>query len=101
MVLKRGNPFGWIMGSLEGLIGGVYFPITVMPAWLQFLANFFPITYAIRALQLAVYKGYPLTRLWLETGLLLLFSVVLLPLGLLLFTLSLRKARREGTLGHY
>ena len=101
MVFKRGNPFGWILGSLEGLIGGVYFPVTVLPAWLQFLAKFFPITYAIRAIQLAVYKGYPLALLWRETGLLFLFSVVLLPLSLISFTFSLRKARREGSLGQY
>jgi ABC-2 type transport system permease protein len=101
MVLKRGNPFGWILGSLEGLVGGVYFPITVLPAWMQFLAKFFPITYAIQAIQLAVYQGYPLTRLGRETGLLFIFSVVLLPLSLLSFSFGLRKARREGSLGQY
>ncbi len=101
MAFKRGNPFGWILGSLEGLIGGVYFPITILPGWLQFLAKFFPITYAIEAIQLAVYKGYPLSRLWRETGILFLFSVVLLPLGLAAFKFSLRKARKEGSLGQY
>lgn len=101
MVFKRGNPFGWILGSLEGLIGGVYFPVTVLPAWLQFLAKFFPITHAIRAIQLAVYQGYPLTRLWKETGILFLFSVTLLPLALAAFKFSLHKARREGSLGQY
>ncbi len=101
MVFKRGNPLGWILGSLEGLIGGVYFPVTVLPGWLQFLANFFPITYAIRAIQLAVYQGYPLASLWRETGLLFIFSVVLLPLALVSFKFSLRKARKEGSLGQY
>jgi ABC-2 type transport system permease protein len=101
MVFKRGNPFGWILGSLEGLIGGVYFPITVLPQWLQILAKFFPITYAIQAIQLALYKGYSLSLLWRETGILLLFSVVLLPLALVSFKFSLRKASREGTLGQY
>jgi ABC-2 type transport system permease protein len=101
MVFKRGNPVGWILGSLEGLIGGVYFPITILPQWLQILAKFFPITYAIQAIQLAVYKGYPLTQLWRQTCILLLFSIVLLPLGLASFTFSLRKARRDGSLGQY
>jgi ABC-2 type transport system permease protein len=101
MVFKRGNPFSWILGSLEGLIGGVYFPITVLPQWLQFLSKFFPITYAIQAIQLAVYKGYTLSQLLLETSLLFLFSVVLLPLSLVSFKFSLGKARREGSLGQY
>jgi ABC-2 type transport system permease protein len=101
MVFKRGNPFGWVVASLEGLIGGVYFPITILPAWLQFLAKFFPITYAIRAVQLAVYKGYALSQLWKEVAFLLLFSALLLPLSLISFKYSVRKARRDGTLAQY
>ena len=101
MVFKRGNPLGWILASLEGLLGGVYFPVTIMPAWLQFLANLFPITYAIRAIQLAVYKGYTLPQLWKEVAFLLLFSAALLPFSLISFKYSIRKARRDGTLGQY
>jgi len=101
MVFKRGNLFGWIAASIEGLVGGVYFPITVLPAWLQFLSNFFPITYAIRAIELAVYKGYTLSELWKEAAILFCFSAVLLPLGLILFKYSVDKARRDGTLAQY
>jgi ABC-2 type transport system permease protein len=101
LVLKRGNPFGWILGSLEGLVGGVYFPITVLPQGMQILAKFFPITHAIQAIQLAVYQGAPLSRLWPEVSLLFLFSVVLLPVGLAAFSYGLKKARKEGSLGQY
>lgn len=101
MVFKRGNPVGWIVSSLEGLIGGVYFPVTVLPVWLQFLANFFPITYAIRAIQLAVYKGYTPAQLSKEIAFLLLFSALLLPLSLVSFKYSIRKARKDGTLAQY
>lgn len=101
MVLKRGNPFGWIVASVEGLIGGVYFPITVLPGWLQFLAKLFPITYSIRAIELAVYKGYSVTQLSKEIGFLLLFSAVLLPASLAAFKYSLKKARKDGTLAQY
>lgn len=101
IVLKRGNPVGWIVSSLEGLIGGVYFPVTVLPGWMQFLAGFFPITYAIRAVQLAVWQGYGLDRLWPEVLFLAAFSAVLLPLSLAAFRFSLRIARRDGTLAQY
>lgn len=101
MVLKRGNPFSWIVASIEGLIGGVYFPITVLPAWLQFLAKLFPITYAIRAIELAVYKGYNVLQLSREISFLLLFSIVLLPASIAAFKYSLRKARKDGSLAQY
>lgn len=101
MVFKRGNPLSWIINSMEGLISGVYFPIAVLPGWLQFLAKFFPITYAIRAIELSVYKGYSFLQLTKEITFLLIFSLLLLPLSLIAFKYSLKKAKMEGSLSQY
>lgn len=101
IALKRGNPVGWFLGGLEGLIGGVYFPITVLPGWLQFVSYCFPITYAIRAIEFAVYKGYDPGRLASEIGILTIFSLLLLPASLFAFSKALRNARRDGSLSQY
>lgn len=101
MAFKRGNPVGWIVGSLQGLMGGVYFPVTVLPVWLQSIAKFFPIAYAIRAIELSVYKGYSLAQLRKEIGFLFLFSLLLLPLSLYAFKYGLKRARQDGSLGQY
>ncbi|MBI5873370.1 MAG: ABC transporter permease [Candidatus Omnitrophica bacterium] len=101
LVFKRGNPLSWIIGTLEGLLGGVYFPITVLPAWLQGIAKLFPIVYAIRGLQFAVYKGYGIMQLKTEILFLLFFSVLLLPLSVKAFEYALKKARLSGTLSQY
>ena len=101
MIFKRGNPFGWFVASLEGLFGGVYVPVTVLPAWMQLAAKFLPITYAIRAIELAVYRGYTVKMLSKEVSALLLFSAVLVPLSLFAFSYALKKSRREGTLAQY
>lgn len=101
LIFKRGNPVSWIVSTLEGLIGGVYFPVTVLPAWLQFLAKLMPITYAIRSLELAVYRGYPLTALRREIGFLAAFSLLLLPLSLAAFKHALRRSRKNATLSEY
>ena len=101
LVVKRGNPLIWVMNNLEGILGGVYFPIAVMPNLLQLLAKFLPITYAIRGIELAVYKGYPLWKLKTELLLLLIFSAILIPAARLSFKFALQKARRQGSLGQY
>ncbi len=101
MLFKRGNPISWIINNVEGLIGGVYFPVTVLPGWLQLLAKFFPITYAIRAIELAVYKGYTLQQLKKEIAFLVLFPLLLVPLSLKTFKYCLKKTRKDGTLGQY
>lgn len=101
MVFKRGNPVPWIMNTAAGLLGGVYFPITVLPQWLRFFSYFLPITYSIRAMQLAVYKGYSLSQLTWEITVLSIFSLFLVPLSILSFKYAIRKAKKDGSLVHY
>lgn len=101
IIFKKGNPAGWIVNTLEGLLGGVYFPVTVLPPFLQFLAKFLPITYAIRAMQLATYKGYSLSQLKNDVLFLLIFTALLIPLSIISFTMALNKVRRQGSLAQY
>ncbi len=101
MVFKKGNPVEWILNSLEGLVGGVYFPVSVLPGVLQVVSRFLPITYAVRGMELAVFRGYSLLQLKTEIGALCLFTVFFLPLSLWTFRSSLDRARREGTLSQY
>ncbi|MDD5730490.1 MAG: ABC transporter permease [Candidatus Omnitrophica bacterium] len=101
IVFKRGNPVSWFVSTLEGLLGGVYFPITVLPGWLQFAAKFFPITYSVRAMELSVYRGYSAAQLFKELSFLLAFTILLLPLSVKAFQYSLKKARRDASLTQY
>ncbi len=98
LVFKRGAGEAWAFNSVWALLGGVFFPVTVLPTWLQQIAEWNPITHAIRALQLAIYQGAPITQLARELGILSLFCVVLVPLGLLSWRWALRRARIEGSL---
>ncbi|MGE5280074.1 MAG: ABC transporter ATP-binding protein/permease [Deltaproteobacteria bacterium] len=101
LVLKRGNPVSWVVSTLEGLLGGVYFPVSVLPGWLQAVSRCLPITYAIRAIQLSVYKGYGIGQLTSEIGVLLAFSLLLAPLGLFVFRSALTRSRVNGSLAQY
>lgn len=101
VLFKRGNPGGWVINNIQGLISGVYFPVTVLPAWMQWLSRCLPTTYAVKALQLAVYQGATLHTLRQEIGMLILFGVLLIPCGFLLFSCSIRRAKRTGSLANY
>ncbi len=98
LVFKRGAVAAWAFNGVWALIGGVFFPVTVFPNWLQHIAEWNPITHAIRALQLAIYQGAPVTQLARELWILSLFCLVLVPLGLLSWRWALRRARIEGSL---
>jgi ABC-2 type transport system permease protein len=101
VVFKRGNPVAWIFQGVAGLLGGVYFPVEVLPKWLQAFSALIPVTYAVRGLQLAVYQGASVPALRGEILPLAFLAAVLLPLGLFSFAAAIRRAKRDGSLAHY
>ena len=98
LVFKRGAVAAWALNGVWALLGGVFFPVTILPAWLQRVSEWIPITHAVRGLQLAIYRGAPVAQLTKELTMLALFSAVLVPLGLLTWRWALRRARTDGSL---
>ncbi len=101
MVLKRGDPITWLVANLAGLLGGVYYPVSILPAWLQPLARLLPITYALDAMRGALLDGAGWAALAPDMLALALFCVLLFPLSLLVFRFAVRQARADGSLAHY
>jgi ABC-2 type transport system permease protein len=101
MVFKRGNPVNFLISSLSTLLGGVYYPIDVLPSWLQTLARLFPLTYSLEAMRRALLLGNSLVDLAQEVLILAFFSAVLIPLSLLAFRYAVQQARRDGSLTQF
>jgi ABC-2 type transport system permease protein len=101
MVVKRGDPIGWLFRSSSFLLGGVLFPVTVLPDWMQNLALFIPTTHALKAMRMALLQGHSITQLLPEIGSLCVFCFGLLPLSLVVLRYSVRLAKKDGTLTHY
>ncbi len=101
IVLKRGDPLTWIFTILSGLLGGLYYPVSVLPEFLQTVAKFLPITYALEGMRLALLKGYSVKQLLPNLTFLAIFAVILLPAGLVGFHFAIEKAKRDGSLTQY
>lgn len=101
MVSKHGDPIGFLWGVLSGLLSGVYYPITVLPDWLQAVSMALPTTHALRALRAALINGATLYDVRWELAILFLFTVGTVPLGLWAFQAGFNRARREGSLAQY
>lgn len=101
MVFKRGNPVASLISMVSSVLGGVYFPIKVFPESIQFFSRLIPLTYSLRSIRLALIKGYPISYFYNDILILLLFIVILLPLGLLCFRFAVRKAKIDGSLLYY
>jgi ABC-2 type transport system permease protein len=101
IVFKQGSPISWVMGTASGLLGGVLYPVTVLPTWIQPYAYLLPITHALEAMRQVLLNGATFPTIYKEVLALSLFVVFLLPLGLLAFGRGLKIARKEGSLIHY
>ena len=101
MVLKKGSPVNWLFNSMSWLLGGVFYPVAVLPEWMQKVAAFLPITHTLEGMRLALLRGYGLRELLPQIAPLLLFIVIVVPLSAVVFAWAVRRAKRDGSLTHY
>jgi len=101
VVAKRGLGVNWVVSLASLICGGVLFPTTVLPGWLQKVSAYIPITHALEGMRLALLKGYSLSQLGPQVAILLIFAGVLVPGGLIAFAAAIRRTKVTGTLGQY
>ncbi len=84
-----------VLGSTEGgtagvswgvmlpmsLLGGVMFPLFLMPQWMQVLSNVSPMKWALLALEGAVWRGFTPAEMALPCGVLVLIGVAAFSFG--------------------
>ncbi len=83
------------------LCGG-YFPIEVLPSWLQAVSRIIPSTYGFEGVREAVLNASPnMGLIYYDICVLALLCVVLLPIGIFSIRRALKRIKKEGTLDVY
>ena len=95
---EKGTQLGFIAQGTLLVVSGVYYPVDVLPGWMQFLAMFSPATYALDGIREAILEGQGLTAMWDELWPLMLIGAVSIPLGLWVFSRGELYAKRHGKL---
>jgi ABC-2 type transport system permease protein len=98
VVFKRMTGLVGMLFALLGLLAGVYFPIEVLPAPLERVANALPLTWGLDVLRASLLGGEVDAG---QLGGLFVSGALLLPVALLGFSAAVRRARQTGTLGQY
>ena len=78
------------------MVSGVYYPVSVLPDWMQWVAKISPATYALRGDRGSVLNGAGIS--WLDVWPLLVIGAASIPLGLLIFHRGERYAKKHGKL---
>lgn len=100
LVSKEGEPVSWLFGAASGLLGGVYFPVDLLPAWLQRVALLLPTSHALSLVRGARASG--LQADGARSMLVLAASAaVAVAAGLATLAWGFARARRLGTIGEY
>jgi ABC-2 type transport system permease protein len=100
LIFKRGNPAKWFVLGISSVTGGMLFPVSILPDWLQFIARLNPVTYALDGMRTALLGDTGFSALLHPLTVLLSFAAVLLPASMLIFSWSLRRTKINGTLTH-
>src|SRR2546430_4994760 len=93
---EKGTQLGFIAQGLMLVVSGVYYPVTVLPHWMQWIATISTATYALRGDRASVLHGAGIA--WADVWPLLVIGVAAIPLGLLIFRLGERYAKKHGKL---
>ena len=75
--------------------------MSVIPAWLQDLSAFVPLTYGLRAIRMRLLGGAPVREVINDLSAMTFIAVVLLSVSSAIFSAALRYARSSGTLSQY
>jgi ABC-2 type transport system permease protein len=95
---EKGAQLGFVAQGAMLVVSGVYYPVSVLPTWMQWLAKISPATYALRGIRSAIIDGAGVEALWGDIWPLLVIGVVAVPLGLEIFRRGELYAKRNGKL---
>jgi len=98
LVMKRGEVVTGAVTFAMGLVSGAFFPVEVLPPWLQAIGSIVPTRFAYDGLRSAIFEGGGWGG---DAVALVVFAVIGLPIGVWCFGRALDHSRRAGTISQY
>ena len=98
LVIKRGATVSGLVIFAMSLAGGAFFPVSVLPDWVEAVGTIVPPRFAFDGFRSALFEGSGWESDALTLG---AFSVVALPAAVWVFGRGMHYARRSGTLAQY
>lgn len=100
IAFKSAMAASWVLAGFS-ILGGVYFPTTLFPRWIQWLAEVQPFAPAVDLIRHFLLNTAPAHPVWEELAKLVGFTALLIPLAAIALRLAVRHSRRRGTLLEY
>lgn len=98
MFTERGSQMTRVVEAVLLLVSGVYYPVQVLPGWLQVVARVSPATYVLEGMRRSLLDGADVVGLVPYLVPLLAMGLISIPIGVTVFSWAERAAKRSGTL---
>ena len=95
---EKGEQMTFIISSMLLLVSGVYYPVDVLPGWMQALSHISPATYVLDAMRASILDGTSTVDLLPKMVPMLIIGLITIPLGMFVFGYFERYAKRTGRL---
>jgi ABC-2 type transport system permease protein len=99
--IQKGSAVLWLLGSSAWLLAGTLFPVGSLPRPVRLLSGLLPLTHSLTGMRLALFSASSSAGLLREIEVLAVFAAFLLPLSVIFFSWTVRRARQLGTLCFY
>jgi ABC-2 type transport system permease protein len=93
---EKGAQLGFVCQGVMLVVSGVYYSVSVMPEWMQWISKISPATYALRGCRSSIIDGTGMQ--WADVWPLLIIAVLATPIGLAIFRVGERHAKKHGKL---
>jgi ABC-2 type transport system permease protein len=98
LYVERGAQMTFVVQSSLLLVSGVYYPIDILPGWMQVLSHLSPATYVLDGVRAGLTNGVAVGELGRDIWPLIVLGAVFIPFGLWAFGRAEHYAKRTGKL---
>jgi ABC-2 type transport system permease protein len=101
IVLKQAMSAGSFLAAGIAVVAGLYFPVALLPGWIEWTSDVQPFTPAVDLLRHLIVGTALESSAWTELARVAAFALALLPPSVLVLAAAVRVARRRGTITEY
>lgn len=95
---ENGEKVPWFAEAILMMVSGIYYPVTVMPIWLQWVSKLSPAKYALEGIRAAIIDGVSIMQALPYIIPLFISGLITIPLGVWVFNIGEKYAKRTGKL---
>ncbi len=101
LIYRKGEPFSHFFTMVSAFLGGVFFPLSIFPKFIQKIAYLTPMAEGLILFRASFFKiGTPFS-IYLSIAYFLIFIFIFYTLSLYIFSKSFNYAKRKGTISTY